>query len=269
LVHDLADHRSWMSTQDTAFAMLALGKYLRQSGGGAELYTDARLAIDGVAVASPDGSKERRWTGPTAKTVTTSVTGSERSRGWLSWIASGVPLQPPAEADHGLAVRRIWSRETDWPLAQDAKQRKVKPAGSPEADHPLGDRPLVSGELLRVTVTVTSDSACRNVVVEDLLPAGCEIENPRLETTAATNETGIDRGWRTDMRDDRIILFGNLQHHQNLQNSAGFSSLTHHYLMRVVTPGTFTLPPVRAECMYDLSLNSVSGAGTIEVTERK
>jgi uncharacterized protein YfaS (alpha-2-macroglobulin family) len=39
------------------------------------------------------------------------------------------------------------------------------------------------------------------------------------------------------------------------------------YLARAVTPGTYVLPPVRAEQMYDIDVNGLSGAGgTLTVT---
>ena len=53
---------------------------------------------------------------------------------------------------------------------------------------------LISGDLLRVKLTVISDIVYRGVVSEELLPAGLEIEKPRLETTAAAQSRHEEGG---------------------------------------------------------------------------
>ena len=100
------------------------------------------------------------------------------------------------------------------------------------------------------------------MVIEDLLPAGLEIENPRLETTAAAQPRHEDGGYaeRTEIRDDRLITMGNLW-----KNPQGKWEMRARYLARAVTPGTYTLPPVRAECMYDIAVNGIAGAGSVTV----
>ncbi len=41
--------------------------------------------------------------------------------------------------------------------------------------------------------------------------------------------------------------------------------MTAGYLARAVTPGSFTRPPVRAECMYDISVQGIAGSGMLTV----
>ena len=41
------------------------------------------------------------------------------------------------------------------------------------------------------------------------------------------------------------------------------------YLARAVTPGIYVLPPLRAECMYDIAINGIAGAGTVTVLPAK
>ena len=65
------------------------------------------------------------------------------------------------------------------------------------------------------------------------------------------------RDARLDVRDDRMILFGNL---------AENGLARHVYAARAVVPGTFVVPPVRVECMYDPGTSSLWGpGGTLEV----
>ena len=59
------------------------------------------------------------------------------------------------------------------------------------------------------------------------------------------------------MRDDRLVLMTDVP--------AGVSTFT--YLARAVTPGSYIIPPVHAECMYDPGINSLAdGGGKLEVT---
>jgi hypothetical protein len=156
----------------------------------------------------------------------------------------GVPLKPPPSADHALTVRRRFLNEKGQPLAANRVQ---------------------SGDLVQVELSIASDTSLDHLVIEDLLPAGLEIENPRLKTNAADaaapppDAQFVNRfaDARLDVRDDRLVLMGSL-------SSPGMG--TYVYTARAVTPGKFVLPPVHAECMYDSAINSIWGSGTFEVT---
>ena len=116
-----------------------------------------------------------------------------------------------------------------------------------------------SGDLVRVALSIEAPPWQKNLVIEDLLPAGLEIENPRLETSARSNQADETGGGderlensHVDYRDDRIVVAG----------SIGAKAVAHFtYLARAVTPGTYVVPPVRGECMYDTGMNSINGGG--------
>ena len=239
LIARLAAHDSWYSTQDTAWAILAIGRWLRVHPPG-EPYTRAELLVDGLAVAQAGAGGVISWRGESAAAVELRVAGPPGARAHLSWLQTGVPLAAPPEADHGLSVRRAWFDERD---------------------HDLGGRALVAGELVRVVLTVRAATTCRNVVVEDILPAGLEIENPRLATSA--DQTSHEH--RTmEVRDDRVIVIGDCSGGMG-DGTVGF---THTYLARAITPGTFARAAVHAECMYDRGYVSTSGSGTTVVEAR-
>jgi uncharacterized protein YfaS (alpha-2-macroglobulin family) len=118
------------------------------------------------------------------------------------------------------------------------------------------------GDLLTVTLAVQGiGRSYRSVVVEDLLCAGLEIENPRLLTSAAQAATrdGTDNAAHVEMRDDRLVMVG------HVPASAAWQ---HRYLARVVGGGSFTLPPATAECMYDRTVRAVGATTRIEIGER-
>ncbi len=254
---DSGSQKQWRSTQDCAFAVMALGRYLRQCK-TEQPYQAAELLLSGVRLASTSGGKSLVWSTGTPTTRPTVVAeggeyevrivGPAATRGYVTWIQNGVPLSAPPDADHGLKVRRSYMDEKGQPLV---------------------GRNIRSGDLVQVRITLEAPPMQANIVVEDMLPAGLEIENPRLKTTAVLPAIGALRvaprrpaDWdveepvlanlRLDIRDDRLVLVGDMP-------EAGI--VTHVYLARAVAPGTFVVPPVRAECMYDLAMNSHSGGG--------
>jgi hypothetical protein len=62
-----------------------------------------------------------------------------------------------------------------------------------------------------------------------------------------------------DIRDDRLLLFTELKRNQTKD---------FYYLLRVVNQGTYQLPVIGAEAMYDQEYHSYHGAGVVKVLQR-
>ena len=155
------------------------------------------------------------------------------------WQAAGIPRGFKIEEhDQGLRIRRQYLDRDGFPL----DYRRVK-----------------QGELVVAELKMKAmDKNLDNVVIADLLPAGFEIENPRLESRADVPWIK-DQDWSADymdIRDDRLLLFASLP---------GGKERTFYYALRAVTVGEFTLPPISAECMYDPSYTSLASSGVISV----
>jgi uncharacterized protein YfaS (alpha-2-macroglobulin family) len=114
-------------------------------------------------------------------------------------------------------------------------------------------------DLIIVRVTLTSSvNLLDNVAVSDLLPAGLEIENPRItETTAYPFIQNAARPEHLDIRDDRIIFYTSFTGRNRQQ--------VFYYLVRAVSRGSFQLPAIVAEAMYDGRYYSASGEGLLRV----
>jgi len=113
------------------------------------------------------------------------------------------------------------------------------------------------GERITVELTIKPAFAVSDVVLSDLTPGGMEVENPRLATTAAsaTGEGGETYGMHVDQREDRLLVFFDRLDGQ----------LTYTYTMRAVSSGTFVLPPLAADCMYDPEVNAITPSGVLVV----
>ncbi len=120
---------------------------------------------------------------------------------------------------------------------------------------PLGKHKVELGDLVYVRLTIrnTNDRATRNIALVDRIGAGFEIENPRLN--AANQQDGqpaddlqrfyTSDKWKPDyldVRDSKIQVFGWLGAGQERQVV---------YPVRATLAGTFTIPSVHAESMYD------------------
>ena len=117
---------------------------------------------------------------------------------------------------------------------------------------------LQLGELVFVEIEVgnTSGQAIQNIALVDRLPAGFEVENPRLGRSTTAEWIEADEQWALDflnMRDDRLEAFGSLGPGQ---------TRTIVYTVRAVTSGTYTVPPVDVEAMYDPTLWARDAGGT-------
>jgi uncharacterized protein YfaS (alpha-2-macroglobulin family) len=108
---------------------------------------------------------------------------------------------------------------------------------------------VAQGSLAVVTLTVTATrDTVHNAVLVDLLPAGFEIENPRLSSRGQLefDAAGSLTPSYQDIRDDRILIFCD-----TLEGTQTFS-----YSVRAVTPGHFTIPNCLAEALYDPAIKS-------------
>ena len=93
----------------------------------------------------------------------------------------------------------------------------------------------------------------KNVAITDLLPAGLEIENPRIGALRWAKNAATPN--YLDVRDDQINLF----------TTATNKPRSFYYLCRAVSKGTFKLGPVNADAMCNAEYHSYNGAGVVRV----
>lgn len=225
-----------LNTSENLFGILALGKIARASGG------------TGEAVLLNGGTEAGRTTGaPLSVPLTTASARnlSIASRGtnfYFHWEWTGLPpSMKVVPEDKVLRVRRAFFDR----FGKALDLRSVK-----------------QGELVVVKLSLQSTGGgyVPNVVVTDMLPAGFEIENPRLQSLPEGDwmKRTLEPDY-VDFRDDRLHIFGTA--------SAGGGD--YFYSVRAVSPGLFRLSPVVAEAMYSAAFKSVHGGeGGVRILER-
>ncbi len=185
------------------------------------------------------------------KTAPPSFTSLNPEKLYVTATISGYPKVPPAADDSKISLlREIF----------DLKGKPVK------------RREFYVGELLIVHLKVASKKRIPDGLVADLLPAGFEIENQNLKHAFKIDDMKIDGKsiWELkeqaeilyeEYRDDRYVAAVYLDDYQ----------VTHlFYLVRVVSPGTFSVPPICAESMYRPEIRGIGiTSAPISVVNRK
>jgi uncharacterized protein YfaS (alpha-2-macroglobulin family) len=116
-----------------------------------------------------------------------------------------------------------------------------------------------------VVLKVTElEAAYARLMLVDHLPAGLEIDNPKLfdggsvEGLAFAKAT-VDPTYE-EYRDDRFVA----AFERNGRDKATFNIA---YIVRAVTPGRYVLPPATVEDMYRPERFGRSGTGTFVINE--
>jgi uncharacterized protein YfaS (alpha-2-macroglobulin family) len=225
----------WETTQENAAVLLALGRYAKQHKPGSETCQGMLIATNGETRTVKDAGTFAYDDPRQLSQLMVSNSGSTVL--YYAWTASGVPAGSSVpQEDRGIRIRRT--------------VMGVKGASG---------APFKQGDLAVVKLTVEGmTEPIDNLVIEELLPGGLEIENPDLQSAYASiipeGQPRIPVRYQT-VRDDRLIAFTGLVGNSN--------SLF--YLVRAVTPGEFVWPPATVACMYDPSIRSLNGGGKIRV----
>jgi uncharacterized protein YfaS (alpha-2-macroglobulin family) len=127
---------------------------------------------------------------------------------------------------------------------------------------------IKAGARVRVRLTMVADNRRYHVALVDPLPAGLEIVNPALAVSGSTpqdpNSSDFRYGW---------WWWWPWYEHQNMRDhrAEAFSSLlwdgvyNYSYIARATTPGTFVVPPAKAEEMYSPEVFGRSGSDWVIV----
>jgi uncharacterized protein YfaS (alpha-2-macroglobulin family) len=232
------DQPYYTNTQEVAFAAAALGMYFDK------VSTDQSGAKGSVV--GPEGTREiaqgdlftLKHEGPSGEFTVTN-TGSTGL--YVNFSQSGMPVNPVLEA----------TSEGDITLTRNITLTDGTPV--PEGKYKQGETYLVE-------LRLQGGSGLDNLVISDLLPAGLEVENPRLDANAlaGANITGMATPSHVDIRDDRLVI---------AFETVPSSDTRYFYALRAVTPGSYQHPGAVAECMYDAKFRASTAHGRAEVVE--
>ena len=228
------------TTQELAWAITGLGKTLGTIAPPAKAPTVTR---DGQAVAAASGKGDTTFTvarGSLASQLTMQVPDNAGGHLYLiSTVEGSLKVDDRPSGGQGLQIERAYQLANGEPL---------------EAVPAIGDAIYV-----HLKLTNTSGFYQENIALVDQIPAGWEIENPRLGRGGMPEWVDADELWGysyMNLRDDRVEFFGGLSPKDSVEVV---------YMVRAVTAGTYTLPGSTAEAMYDPEMwaRLESGSATV------
>ena len=238
-LRDLQRDGHWGNTQDNALALLAFGKLARR-------LPDEEQPLSG-SVRLPDGTvrefaatNDVSWSTAPGGGGGVEIRNDGPGKAYLCVRYEGVPAEPEPASSQGVAIRREWLDLNGNPIEPDAVRQ---------------------GDLLVARLTVDPQgNRLDQLVIEDLLPAGLEIENANLATAQLVpwlEKKKKGEGDRhREARDDRMLIF---------TGPIPGEETAFHYAVRAVTPGTFVLPPPTVAGMYEPEFRGAGEGGELVV----
>lgn len=290
----------WASTRDTAFAVLALAKFI-QVRGEAQGETSVAVWANGTEVGRVTLNREALLAGTATVELPVVALRGGANRIELRRVSGDGPAYAVALAESWAAGETVKPAGYQATVARGFVRQKATPTliGTLRIDtEPLASGgAAVTGEEVQAVVTVTVPNELEYVMVEVPKPAGCEPLNAlsgwdaRIRRTDVGRRTAEDRGQTSEdsgrttdnrrqttedgdpgleegagraiyreERDEKSVFFL-----ERLE--AGTWEIR--FGMRAVTPGDFRALPVRVEAMYVPEIRANSDARRVRVDARR
>ncbi len=227
----------YLSTQENAFSMMALGRIAKAAN---QSTATASVAVNGKTIINTNGPA-----------ITTDI---------KNYLNSTAVINVKGKGDYYYFLE-LAGISTDGTFKEEDSYLKVRRAYYDREGHEISSNIFRQNDLVVIRINIVSQlgTPVSNVAITDMLPAGFEIENTRLnEMPGFKWIKDADEPDYKDIRDDRINMFTNV----------GGKAQNFYYMVRAVSPGTYQLGPVQADAMYDGNYHSYNGAGTVKVLDK-
>ena len=218
IAKDLSSSK-WFSTQETAFALLAMAKMVEKNGGKSIMLSYKQLEKT-IAIQTHPSIADRQLSSVMAKTKTT-VTNKNDNKVYIRIIQEGkLPIGDE------LVIKKNLSVVTEF---LDGENK------------PLSPKELRQGTEIsaRITIKNLSEDFIDNIALTQIFPSGWEIINTSF--TELSGGVSGDARYK-DIRDDRVNFYFDLD---GKQIKTFTVKLNASYL------GEYYLPGTQAEAMYD------------------
>ncbi|GAB5564835.1 MAG: MG2 domain-containing protein [Winogradskyella sp.] len=213
---------SWMSTQTTAYSLLAMGKLITQNG-GKDLKISYTINGKTETIDTKNGMAQRRIPIKEGENKI-SITNKRQNRVYVRILNSGkLKLGEELAEQRGLSISTVYKDLQGNSIAIEKLQQ---------------------GQDFVATVSIsnlTSDRV-KDVALTQIFPSGWEIVNTRFTDFG---DTTVSQARHTDIRDDRVNFYFDMDRKGNYGTKTFTVMLNASYL------GTYYLPGAQAEAMYD------------------
>jgi uncharacterized protein YfaS (alpha-2-macroglobulin family) len=249
--------KTYTSTQEQAWMLMAARALAEEVG-------NAQLTVNG---APHKGQLIRAVTPEEVKAGALAIVNTGEAPVDAVVSVVGAALTPEPAAAHGFTIERSY-------YTLDGTKVTLESATG-------GSSRLKQNDRLVVVLKVEAPETGGRILLVDRLPAGLEIENPRLVDsgdvkTLAWLKTPL-KPQHTEFRDDRFVaafdFFGTRDPRRGRRGADSdeeardpASAATVAYVVRAVTPGSFVHPAATVEDMYRPDRFARTASGRLEVT---
>lgn len=211
--------KRWMSTQSTAYSLLAMAKFAEMVGGKG---IKAKISSNGVSMevntAKTLANRELK-----IKEGNNSITLANANPNtlYVSVVNNGIlSVGEEKEFQRNLRVSTLF---------------KGRNGSRIDVSKVMQGTDFVA----EVTLTNSTDNTIENVALTEIFPSGWEIVNTRFTDFGDFAQNEVDH---TDIRDDRVNFYFDMKKHE---------TKTFRVLLNASYLGRYYLPGVQAEAMYD------------------
>ncbi len=235
IANELATNE-WMSTQTTAYALVAMARYTGKVHSGAEMKYTVNFNGKEQKVSSKMPLHQTILNPENNIHPTVEVNNTGSLKLWVRYILSGVPevgTEKDASNRLGVSVKYM----------DVSEEQEINPEMLEQG----------TDFMAKVTLKNTGTSSYDNVALNHLFPSGWEIHNERMDPEIGNKESSFDY---RDIRDDRVYTYFSLKPGE---------AKTFRVLLNASYEGKYYLPPIHSELMYDAAVNGMVKGSWIEV----
>jgi uncharacterized protein YfaS (alpha-2-macroglobulin family) len=229
---------NWMSTQTTAYALIAIAKFAKKHGSNQVI--NVNYVLNGKRADLQNNNKQmlsQSLALHESKSNTLNITNQGKGMVYVRVVGNGIP----------------WV-EKSLPGANDLKMNVVYKNLKGEL---IDAKSLAQGTSFMAEVSIRNESLRGNLkqlALTQVFAAGWEITNTRLDVQAESMQLSIPD--YIDYKDDRVLSYFNL--------NAG-ETKTFRVLLNASYKGKYYLPMFSCEAMYDASIYARNASSWVEV----
>ena len=230
----------WMSTQSTAYSLIAVSRFAK-IGGGVSTELRSTYVINGkqssIASKLPVSQTDMNVVGSAGGDVTVNNTG--KGVLFARMILEGVPLTgDQTEAENNLGLKVEYTTMDGRAIDVSSLEQ-----GTDFIARVTIKNPGIKGDYKQMALT-------------QIFPSGWEIHNTRMDEADSPVKTDVPT--YQDIRDDRVYTYFNID---------DYSSKTFIVILNASYTGKFYLPSVTCEAMYDNTISARKPGKWIEVVK--
>ena len=234
IANALSDSR-WMSTQTTAYSLMAIAKFVKSNNGDKMLRYD--LIVNGKAI-SFDTQKSIQLTEIPMKAGKLEVKNRSGRNLYVSVSLTGVPLEGnQLDKSSRLSMQVSYLNLEGIPIDITKLDQGTDFIAEVRISHPGG-----------------VERSYEEMALKQMFPSGWEIRNLRMDET--TSKLMRDIPEYQDIRDDRVFTYFDLQKSKVKKFRV---------LLNAAYLGKFYLPAVECSAMYDNDIQAIKSGQWVEV----